>query len=248
MPGRLEGKVAIVTGAGGGFGKGIAEIFVNEGAKVIIADFAEDAGSKTASELKAEFVKCDVTSRANWEELAHATQDKFGQIDIVVNNAGTTYRNKPTNDVTDEDFDKVFTVNCKSIYYSHSVIVPIMQKKGNGGSFINIASTAGIRPRPGLVWYNASKAAVINATRAMGVEYAKDNIRFNSVCPVVGLGTGLTELFLGKPENEKTFMATVPMGRGATPKDVGNACLYLASSEADFITGIEIPVDGGRCV
>jgi len=248
MSGRLEGKVAIVTGGGGGFGKGIAEKFVQEGAKVIIADFVEDVGQKTASELKCEFVRADVTKHADWENIVKVADEKFGKINCVVNNAGTTYRNKPTNDVTDEDFDKVFAVNVKSIYYSAHTVVPYMQKTGSPGSFVNIASTAGIRPRPGLTWYNASKAAVINATRTMGVEYAKDNIRFNSVCPVVGLGTGLTDLFLGKPEAEKTFMATVPLGRGSTPRDVANSCCFLCSDEADFLTGIEIPVDGGRCV
>ncbi|KAK5112808.1 hypothetical protein LTR85_011142 [Meristemomyces frigidus] len=198
MSGKLSGKVAIVTGGAGGFGKGIAEKFEQEGAQVIIADFVEDAGQKTASELKCEFQKCNVTSRQDWESLVKFADEKFGKIDLVINNAGTTYRNKasitmtkPTNDVTDEDFDKVFAVNVKAIYYSSNVIVPYMQKKGNGGSFVTIASTAGIRPRPGLTWYNSSKAAVINATKTMAVEYAKDNIRFNSVCPVVGLNTGL---------------------------------------------------------
>lgn len=248
MPGRLEGKVAIVTGGGGGFGKGIAQRFLEEGAKVLIADFAEDISQKTAKELGCEYAKCDVTKRADWENVLKVADEKFGKIDCVINNAGTTYRNKPTNDVTDEDFDKVFAVNVKSIYYSANVLVPYMQKKGNGGSFVSIASTAGIRPRPGLTWYNSSKAAVINATKTMGVEYAKDNIRFNSVCPVVALGTGLTDLFLGKPENEKPFMATVPLGRGSSPKDVANACLYLCSDEGNFLTGIDVPVDGGRCV
>jgi len=248
MPGRLEGKVAIVTGGGGGFGKGIAAKFVEEGAKVIIADFAEEVGQKTAGELKCEFVRCDVTKRADWENILKFVDEKFGGVDCVINNAGTTYRNKPTNDVTDEDFDKTFAVNVKSIYYSANTIVPYMQKKGKGGSFVTIASTAGIRPRPGLTWYNASKAAVINATKTMGVEYAKENIRFNNICPVVALGTGLTELFLGKPENEKGFMATVPMGRGSSPRDVANTACYLCSDEADFLTGIDVPVDGGRCV
>ncbi|KAK4547359.1 hypothetical protein LTR36_001015 [Oleoguttula mirabilis] len=248
MSGKLSGKVAIVTGGAGGFGKGIAEKFTQEGAQVIIADFVEEAGQKTASELKCEFQRCNVTSRQDWESLVKFADEKFGKIDIVINNAGTTYRNKPTNDVTDEDFDKVFAVNVKAIYYSANVIVPYMQKKGNGGSFVTIASTAGIRPRPGLTWYNASKAAVINATKTMAVEYAKDNIRFNSVCPVVGLNTGLSDLFLGKPENEKIFMASVPLGRGSTPKDIANACAFLCSSEADFLTGIDLPVDGGRCV
>nr|OQO29319.1 hypothetical protein B0A51_02895 [Rachicladosporium sp. CCFEE 5018]OQO29869.1 hypothetical protein B0A51_02321 [Rachicladosporium sp. CCFEE 5018] len=246
--GKLSGRVAIITGGGGGFGKGIAETFLKQGAKVIIGDFVEDVGQKTASELKCEFVRADVTKKADWEKILKFADEKFGKIDTVVNNAGTTYRNKPTNDVTDEDFDKVFSVNVKSIYYSANVIVPYLQKKGNGGSFVTIASTAGLRPRGGLTWYNASKAAVINATKSMAVEYASEKIRFNNVCPVVGLNTGLSDLFLGKPENEAKFMATVPMGRGSTPADVGNACAFLASEESSFLTGIDIPVDGGRCV
>jgi len=246
--GKLHNKVAIVTGGGGGFGKGIAAEFVKQGASVIIADFVEEVGQKTADELKCEFVRADVTKKEDWEKLVKFADDKFGKLDVVINNAGTTYRNKPTNEVTDEDFDKVFTVNVKSIYYSANVIVPYMQKKGNGGSFVSIASTAGIRPRPGLTWYNASKAAVINATKTMAVEYAKDKIRFNSVCPVVGLGTGLSDLFLGKPENEKTFVATVPLGRACLPEDVANTCAFLASDESHFLTGIDVPVDGGRCV
>lgn len=246
--GKLHPKVAVVTGGGGGFGKGIAATFLQQGAKVIIADFVEDVGQKTASELGCEFVRADVTKKADWEALVKFADEKFGRLDVVVNNAGTTYRNKPTNEVTDEDFDKVFTVNVRSIYYSANVVVPYMQKKGLGGSFVTIASTAGIRPRPGLTWYNASKAAVINATKTMAVEFAGDKIRFNSVCPVVGLNTGLSDLFLGKPENQAKFMATVPLGRGCSPEDVGNACAFLSSEEAAFLTGIDMPVDGGRCV
>jgi len=246
--GKLHNKVAIVTGGGGGFGKGIAAEFVKQGASVIIADFVEEVGQKTADELKCEFVRADVTKKEDWEKLVKFADDKFGKLDVVINNAGTTYRNKPTNEVTDEDFDKVFNVNVKSIYYSANVIVPYMQRKGNGGSFVSIASTAGIRPRPGLTWYNASKAAVINATKTMAVEFAKDKIRFNNVCPVVGLGTGLSDLFLGKPENEKTFVATVPLGRACLPEDVANTCAFLASDESHFLTGIDVPVDGGRCV
>lgn len=248
MPGRLEGKVAIVTGGGGGFGKGIAQKFLQEGAKVIIADFVEDIGQKTADELKCDFHRTHVTSKADWEALRDFCHKKYGKIDCVINNAGWTYRNKSTNEVIDEEFDKVFAVNVKAIFHSTSVLVPYLQKQGTGGSFVTTASTAGIRPRGGLTWYNASKAAVINASKSMAVEYAKDNIRFNTVCPVVGLGTGLTDSFLGKPENQATFMATIPLGRGSTPRDVANTCAFLVSDEADFLTGIDVPVDGGRCV
>ncbi|KAK4635565.1 4-formylbenzenesulfonate dehydrogenase TsaC1/TsaC2 [Fulvia fulva] len=248
MPGKLEGKVAIVTGGGGGFGKGIAKKYIEEGAKVVIADFVEDVGQKTAQELRCEFHRTDVTKREDWESLKKFVDDKFQRLDVVINNAGTTYRNKPTGEVTEEEYDKVFTVNVRAIYLSTQVLVPYLQEKKNGGSFITIASTAGLRPRGGLTWYNASKAAVINASKSMAVEYAPDNIRFNSVCPVVGLGTGLTDFFLGKPENEKVFMTTIPLGRGSTPADVGNTCAFLGSEEANFLTGIDVPVDGGRCV
>ena len=159
--------------------------------QVVITDFSKEVAEKAAKDLGCEYVFADVTKREDWESALKTAEDTYGGLDIVINNAGTTYRNKPTNDVTDKDFDLCFNVNCKSIYYSANVIVPYLQKRGKGGVFINIASTAGIRPRPGLTWYNASKAAVINATKTMAVEYAKDNIRFLSVCPVVALGTGL---------------------------------------------------------
>jgi len=201
MSGRLQGKVAIVTGGGSGFGKGIAEKFVREGAKVVIADFSVEWGSKAAQDLKCDFHETDVTKRAAWESLLQTTIEKHGKLDFVINNAGGTYKNKPTMEVTDEDFDKVVNLNMRSIYMSASTIVPHFQKNG-GGVFINIASTAGIRPRPGLTWYNASKAAASNATKSMAVEYAKDKIRFNAVCPVVAFvgSTNMTSLFLGKED------------------------------------------------
>ncbi|OCT52451.1 4-formylbenzenesulfonate dehydrogenase TsaC1/TsaC2 [Cladophialophora carrionii] len=250
MVGRLEGKVAIVTGGGSGFGAGIATKFVQEGAKVLIADLSEENGTKVAQSLGAEYLPANVTKRSDWEALLKKAIDSFGGLDIIVNNAGTTYKNKPTEDVTDDEFDLVFNVNVKSIYLSSSVLVPYFIENNRPGSFIQIASTAGIRPRPGLTWYNASKAAVSNASKTMAVEYAPKQIRFNAVCPVVG-STGLTHLFLGKPdteENRKGFVSTIPLGRGSTPKDVANACCYLASDEAEFITGVNLEVDGGRCV
>ncbi|EXJ60670.1 3-oxoacyl-[acyl-carrier protein] reductase [Cladophialophora yegresii CBS 114405] len=250
MVGRLEGKVAIVTGGGSGFGAGIATKFVQEGAKVLIADLSQENGAKVAQSLGAEYLAADVTKRSDWEALLKKAVDSFGGLDIVVNNAGTTYKNKPTESVTDDDFDLVFNVNVKSIYLSSNVLVPYFIENNRPGSFIQIASTAGIRPRPGLTWYNASKAAVSNASKTMAVEYAPKQIRFNAVCPVVG-STGLTHLFLGKAdteENRKGFVSTIPLGRGSTPKDVANACCYLASDEAEFITGVNLEVDGGRCV
>ncbi|QKX55930.1 uncharacterized protein TRUGW13939_03029 [Talaromyces rugulosus] len=250
MPGRLAGKVAIVTGAASGFGKGIAAKFVEEGAKVIIADLSEDAGLKAAEDLKCTFFKADVTSRDHWQSLLNETLNKYGSLDIVINNAGATYANKPTGSVTDKDFDLVWNVNVKSVYLSSNVIVPYFIDNNRPGVFIQISSTAALRPRPGLTWYNASKGAVSIATKTMAVEYGPNQIRFNSICPVVG-STGMTHLFIGKPDtedNRSSFVSTIPLGRPSTPADVANACCYLASDEASFITGVDLEVDGGRCV
>ncbi|KAI3319885.1 3-oxoacyl-reductase [Xylariaceae sp. AK1471] len=247
---RLEGKVAIVTGGASGFGKGIATKFVEEGAQVLIADLSDEAGQGVAKELGCAFTVGDVTKREDWERLLKEAIDKFGKLDIVVNNAGAAYSNKATEEVTEEDFDLVMNVNVKSVYLSTSVIAPYFLEKKIHGNFVQIASTAGVRPRPRLTWYNASKAAVITATKSMAVEYAPHQIRFNSVSPVIG-STGMTHLFIGKPntpENRKAFESTVPLGRGSTPADIANACCYLASDEAAFITGINLEVDGGRCV
>lgn len=190
MPGRLEDKVAIVTGGASGFGRGIANKFVAEGAKVIIADLSEENGQHVAAELGCTFQVANVTKREDWQRLLEATLEKFGQLDIVVNNAGSTYANKPSETVTDEDFDLCMQVNVKSIYLSTSVLLPYFLTDQRPGCFIQISSTAGIRPRPGLTWYNASKAAVSNATKTLAVEYGPKKIRFNAVCPVVG-STGL---------------------------------------------------------
>ncbi|KAI8627608.1 3-oxoacyl-reductase [Xylariaceae sp. FL1651] len=247
---RLEGKVAIVTGGASGFGKGIATKFVEEGAKVLIADLSDEAGQTVAKEIGCVFAIGDVTKREDWERLLKDAVDKFGKLDIVVNNAGAAYPNKATEEVTEAEFDRVMNVNVKSVYLSTNVIVPYFLEKKTPGSFIQIASTAGVRPRPRLTWYNASKAAVINATKAMAVEYGPHQIRCNSVSPVIG-STGMTHLFIGKPntpENRKAFESVVPLGRGSTPADVANACCYLASDEAAFITGVNLEVDGGRCV
>ncbi|KAK5048525.1 hypothetical protein LTR84_005615 [Exophiala bonariae] len=248
--GRLSDKVAIVTGAASGFGKGIARKFAEEGAKVIICDLSADAAKAAAEELSCDVAVANVTLREDWERVLQQALDKHGRLDIIVNNAGATYVNKPTVDVEDKDFDLVMNVNVKSIYLSSSVIVPYFLREKRPGCFIQISSTAALRPRPGLTWYNASKAAVNTATKTMAVEYGPNNIRFNSVCPVVGI-TGMTHLFLGKPdteENRAAFVSTIPIGRPSQPADIANACCYLASDEANFITGVNLEVDGGRCV
>ncbi|UDM49735.1 SDR family oxidoreductase [Cupriavidus sp. MP-37] len=251
---RLANKVAIVTGGGSGFGEGIAHTFAREGAHVVVADLREEAAERVAAAIRdaggrARAVRADVSRAADTEAMRDAALATFGDVHIVVNNAGTTHRNKPILEVTEDEFDRVYAVNVKSIYWSARAFIPHFRQRG-GGVFVNIASTAGIRPRPGLVWYNGSKGAVITASKAMAAELGPDNIRVNCVNPVIG-ATALLEEFMGMPdtpENRAKFLATIPMGRMSTPQDVANACLYLASDEAAFITGTCIEVDGGRCV
>ena len=250
---RLEQKVAIVTGGGSGFGEGIATRFAQEGCRVIVNDINVEGGERVAQAIKdsggeAVFCRANVASSSDWAELLTCSLDNFGKLDIVINNAGTTHQNKSMLDVTDEEFDLVYNVNVKGIYYSARNLVPYFRKQG-GGNFVTIASTAGIRPRPGLVWYCGSKAAAIIASQAMAVELAPDKIRVNVVNTVAG-DTPLLAKFMGEdtPEIRAKFAAVIPLGRFSQPRDIANACLYLASDEADFITGACIEVDGGRCV
>lgn len=249
--GRLEGKVAIVTGAGGGFGEGIAKLFAQEGAHVGVLDLRGDAAGKVAAEIgeNAVALTADVTSREQMEKAVQTVADRFGVPDIFVNNAGWTHRNKPMLEVTEEEFDRVYAINVKSIYIMSNIIVPMMRRKG-GGSIVNIGSVAGIRPRPGLTWYNSTKGAVNILSQSMAAELAPDNIRVNAICPVMG-ETGLLEAFMGvpdTPENRARFVATIPMGRMSRPEDIARATLYLASDDAEFITGVLLPVDGGRTI
>ncbi len=251
---RLKGKTAIVTGGGSGFGEGIARRFAEEGAHVVIADINKKGAKRVAEAIgkakgKAAAIECDVTSAADWKKLVKATLKDFGRIDILVNNAGMPQRNSPMLDTDEKTFDRIYAVNVKSIYLSAQAVVPVMRKQG-GGSIVNIASTAGVRPRPGLVWYNGSKGAVITITKTMAVELAPEKIRVNALNPVAGDTPMLAEFMGGKdtPEMRAKFIASVPLGRLSTPRDLGNAALYLASDEADFITGVCMEVDGGRCV
>ncbi len=251
LEGRLAGKVAIVTGAGGGFGEGIARLFAAEGAKVGVLDLRGDAAERVAAGIGANALAltADVTSRAEMEAAVAKTTAAFGDVNVFVNNAGWTHRNKPMLEVTEEEFDKVYAINVKSIYHMANIVVPIMRRNG-GGSIVNIGSVAGIRPRPGLSWYNSTKGAVNILSQSMAVELAPDNIRVNAICPVMG-ETGLLEAFMGvpdTPENRARFVATIPMGRMSRPDDIARATLYLASDDAAFITGVLLPVDGGRTI
>lgn len=248
---RLKDKSALVTGAASGFGAEIARQFAREGAKVTIMDLNEAGAAEVAASIgpAAIAVKGDVTSRADVEAAVKAAQDHGGKLDIVINNAGWTHRNKPLLEVTEAEFDKVYAINVKSIYYMIHTVVPVMSAQG-GGVVINIGSTAGIRPRPGLTWYNSTKGAVNLATRSLAVELAPQKIRVNCVAPVMG-ATALLESFMGvpdTPENRARFISTIPLGRLSEPKDIAGACLYLASDEAEFITGVVLEVDGGRTV
>jgi 3-oxoacyl-[acyl-carrier protein] reductase len=249
---RLKDKVAIVTGAASGFGAEIARQYAAEGALVAVADINEGGAKDVAAQIgaRALAVKCDVTQRADIDALVAATRAAFGgRIDIVVNNAGWTHRNQPLLDVDEATFDKVYAINVKSIFHMVHAVVPLMRQQ-QGGVILNVGSTAGIRPRPGLTWYNSSKGAVNLMSKSLAVELGPDQIRVNAICPVMGV-TGLLESFMGMPDtpdNRKKFLATIPMGRLSQPIDIARAAVYLASDDASFITGVEFPVDGGRTV
>lgn len=245
---RLHGKIAIVTGGGGGFGEGIARMFAAEGAHVIVADLDLAAATRVATEIGGIAIKGDVSKGPDVQAMVDLAVEHYEGLDIVVNNAGTTHRNGPILDVDEETFDRVYAVNVKSIYWMTHACVPVMRRQGRGGSIVNISSTAGIRPRPGLVWYNGTKGAVNTMTQCMAIELAPDNIRVNAVCPVIG-ATALLESFMGQadtPELRAKFIASVPLGRMSKPSDIANACVFLAEDASSFLTGVLLPVDGGR--
>ena len=250
---RLSGKTAIVTGAGSGFGAGIAARFVEEGARVMLADIHEANGRRVTADLAAaggdvRFCRCDVSKDADVAALVAATLEGFGGFDVVVNNAGTTHRNQSLLDVAESEFDRIYAVNVKSLYLTARHAVPHFRAQRDG-AFITIASTAGVRPRPGLTWYNGSKGAAIVTSRSMAAELAPHNIRVNIINPVAG-ETAMLADFMGEdtPERRAQFIATIPLGRLSQPTDIAAAAVFFASDEAAFITGTCMEVDGGRCI
>ena len=247
---RLKDKTAIVTGAGSGFGKGIAMRFAKEGARVGVIDINAEAAREVASQIgdSAFAMEADVSINRDVSRMVQEALDRRGQLDILVNNAGTTHRNQPMTEVTEEEYERIFAVNVKSVYLSAKHIVPVMKKQGFG-VILNVASTAGVRPRPGLVWYNTSKGAMMTATKAMAIELAGEKIRVNAINPVAG-ETGMLHLFMGEdtPEKRAQFISSIPLGRLSLPEDIANAALFLCSDEAEMITGLCMEVDGGRCI
>ena len=246
---RLKDKSAIVTGGGSGFGAAIVALFAAEGARVLVADIngaaAEEVAARTPGAVA---VACDVTRDEDTRRMIETATGAFGRLDVLINNAGVSHLNQKLTEVSEADFDRVYAVNVKSLYWAAKHAVPVMAAQG-GGSIVNTASTAGLRPRPGLCWYNGSKGACITITKSMAVELAPLKIRVNALCPVAG-ETPLLGHFMGgdTPENRARFVATVPLGRLSTPEDVARAALWLASDDAEFITGVALEVDGGRCI
>lgn len=245
---RLNGKTAIVTGGGSGFGAGIVREFVRQGARVIAADINMAAAQDVASETGAIPWETDVADDESVAALIDHAMAEFGKIDILINNAGVTHLPTPLEDVSPADFDRVLNVNVRSVYLTARHLVPHMKKAGSG-AILNIASTAGVSPRPNLNWYNASKGWMITATKTMAVELAPFGIRVNALNPVAG-ETPLLKSFMGEdtPEMRAKFLATIPLGRFSTPQDMGNAAAFLCSDDASMITGVAMEIDGGRCI
>ncbi len=251
---RLAQQVAIVTGGASGFGEEICRAYVTQGAKVVVADINADLGEKTAAALRAAgheavFQRTDVTQNADVATLVAVTLARFGQLDIMVNNAGISHANQPMLNVGEAEFDRIFQVNVKSLYLSAVHCVPLFRKQKRG-CFINIGSTAAVRPRPGLTWYNGSKGAVVLITKSMAVELAPDGIRANAINPAIA-ETPLLATFMGAadtPANRARFTASIPLGRLGRATDVANAAVFLAEPSSEFITGVCLEVDGGRCI
>ena len=245
---RMKDKIAIVTGGGSGFGEGIARKFIAEGAKVLVADRDEGAAQRVASALGCEAIRADVTVAADVKAMVEAAVARFGGLDILVNNAGMGHLPQPLETLSEDEFDRILAVNVKAIYLAAKEVVPRF-KAQRSGVILNIASTAGVSPRPRLAWYNASKGWVITATRAMAVELAPFGVRVVALNPVAG-ETPMLKTFMGEdtPEMRAKFLSTIPIGRFSTPEDLGNAACFLCSDEASMITGVAMEVDGGRCI
>jgi 3-oxoacyl-[acyl-carrier protein] reductase len=247
---RLAGKIAIVTGAASGFGEGIARKFIAEGARVVVADRDGEGARRVADALgtHAESVRADVTKAGDVEAMVRTAIDRFDGLDVLVNNAGMGHLPQPLESLDEADFDRILAVNVKAIYLAAREVVPRF-KAQKRGVILNIASTAGVSPRPRLTWYNASKGWVITATRSMAVELAPFGIRVCALNPVAG-ETPMLKTFMGEdtPEVRAKFLATIPIGRFSTPEDLGNAACFLCSDEASMITGVAMEVDGGRCI
>ena len=245
---RLKNKIAIVTGGGSGFGAGIVKKFIQEGAKVVVADINLENAEKVAMDSGGFAVEVDVSNSLSFKNMVDKTLEKFGKIEIMVNNAGITHLPNSMENISEAEFDKIFAVNSKSVFFSAKYLVPKMTSNG-GGNILNVASTAGISPRPNLSWYNATKGWMISATKAMAIELASKRIRVNALAPVAG-ETPLLKSFMGgdTPEKREKFLSTIPIGRFSTPDDMGNAACFLCSEEASMITGVILQVDGGRCI
>ncbi|MGA2892093.1 MAG: SDR family oxidoreductase [Xanthobacteraceae bacterium] len=246
---RLDGKTALVTGAGSGIGKCIAETYAREGANVALADIDLAAAQSAARAIgnKAVALRCDVTQKADIAAAVAETLAAFGALDILVNNAGTTHVNKPMLEIDEAEYDRMFAINVKGVFLGCQAVVPLFRKQGSG-VIINIGSTAGLRPRPGLSAYNATKGAVHILTKSLAVELAPDRIRVCAIAPVA-TETPLLPSFLGPAQGQREkFIATVPLGRLAQPQDIANAALFLASADAEFVTGNIVEVDGGRTI
>lgn len=251
---QMNGKIAIVTGGASGFGAAIARLLAERGATVMIADLNAEGARAVAAEIdasgkRAAGMACDVSDEASFAAVVEATVSRWGRIDTMVNNAGTTHRNKPALEVSEDEFDRVWRVNVKSLFWSARLVMPHFQRQG-AGCMINVASATGVRPGPGLSWYGGTKAAMLNLTRALALEFAKDGIRVNAVCPMIG-ETAMLGDFMGMPdtpENRQRFLARIPLGRFAKPGDIAGAVAFLASDDASFLTGVCLDVDGGRCI
>jgi 3-oxoacyl-[acyl-carrier protein] reductase len=252
-PGRLHDQVAIVTGGGSGFGTCIAEAFAAEGARVVVGDISS-SGERVAADLRAAghealFCRVDVSNNQDMASLVAASVQRFGRVDIMVNNAGISHANQPMLNVSESEFDRIFEVNVKSLYLSAVHCVPVFRRQ-HSGCFINIGSTAAVRPRPGLTWYNGSKGAVVLITKSMAAELAPDNIRANVINPAIA-ETPLLTTFMGTtdtPEHRARFISSIPLGRLGRSTDVANAALFFADPASEFVTGVCLEVDGGRCI